>query len=91
MDTPTLSTWTRNHYLPAAFRQDDIYDPVLGRLAEQNQMITGVRVAKGFYEPSPCPTNEVLGRIFDSRNSECINTGICSGTTSSSRTSLRET
>ena len=28
----------------------------------RNQMITGVRFAKGFYEPSPCPTgDEVLG------------------------------
>eukprot|EP00439_Symbiodinium_sp_Y106_P024442 s2546_g2.t7 len=76
VDIPTLNTWTRDHYLPTVFRQDDIYDPVPGRLAEQNQMITGVRFAKGFYEPSPCPTgDEVLGRIFDSRNSECINTG----------------
>ncbi|CAE7474451.1 PKD2 [Symbiodinium natans] len=75
VDIPTLNQWTRQHFLPTVFRQDPIYDPVPGRLADQNQMITGVRFAKSYYEPSPCPTNEVLSRIFNSRTGECYFAG----------------
>lgn len=73
VDVPTLITWTREHYLPIIFRQDPIYDPLPGRVAHQNQMITGVRFAKFYRNPVDCPlTSSVLRDVYNSRSGTCF-------------------
>ena len=73
-EIPSLNTWTQNDYLPIVFRQDPIYDPIPGRVAHQNQMVTGVRMAKFYREPSECPLNKVLRRVY-ARDSMCYLSG----------------
>ena len=41
VDIPTLNRWTEEYYLPTVFRQDPVYDPIPGRVAHHNQMVTG--------------------------------------------------
>lgn len=41
VDIPSLNRWTEDHYLPTVFRQDPVYDPIPGRVAHHNQMVTG--------------------------------------------------
>ena len=41
VDIPTLNKWTEDYYIPTVFRQDPVYDPIPGRIAHHNQMVTG--------------------------------------------------
>ena len=75
VDIPTLNTWTQRHYLPIVFRQDPIYDPIPGRVAHQNQMVTGVRMAKFYRDPTECPLNNVLQRVYSAREGMCYFSG----------------
>jgi hypothetical protein len=38
---PTLNKWKEDYYIPTVFRQDPVYDPIPGRIAHHNQMVTG--------------------------------------------------
>lgn len=51
VDIPTLNKWTEDYYIPTVFRQDPVYDPIPGRIAHHNQMVTGIRFAKFFRDP----------------------------------------
>lgn len=71
VDIPTLNKWTEDYYIPTVFRQDPVYDPIPGRIAHHNQMVTGIRFAKFFRDPQPCPLDEVLSRVFNSVSGNC--------------------
>ena len=59
VDIPTLNTWTEDYYIPTVFRQDPVYDPIPGRIAHHNQMVTGSPDAQdhpmGFQDALGCP------------------------------------
>eukprot|EP00438_Fugacium_kawagutii_P028802 Skav222858 [mRNA] locus=scaffold2201:9184:12922:- [translate_table: standard] len=75
VDIPSLNRWTEDHYLPTVFRQDPVYDPIPGRVAHHNQMVTGVRFAKYFKDPQPCDLDEVLKRVYNSISGSCYHLG----------------
>lgn len=75
VDVPTLNQWTEDHYLPTVFRQDPVYDPIPGRIAHHNQMVTGVRFAKFFRQAQKCPLNDMLQKVYDSASGQCYHEG----------------
>jgi len=71
VDIRTTNIWTRQWYIPTIFRQDPAYDPVPGRVTAMNQMIFGARMSKFYRDPVPCPVNEVIRDVYNSRSGSC--------------------
>eukprot|EP00931_Biecheleriopsis_adriatica_P102353 TRINITY_DN77334_c0_g1_i1.p1 TRINITY_DN77334_c0_g1~~TRINITY_DN77334_c0_g1_i1.p1 ORF type:complete len:955 (+),score=165.10 TRINITY_DN77334_c0_g1_i1:32-2896(+) len=72
VNIPTLNWWASNYFFPVMFRQDELWDPIPGRIAVHNQLVFGFRVQKHYYDAIPCDMLDVYTQAVNAQDGTCV-------------------
>eukprot|EP00933_Yihiella_yeosuensis_P040793 TRINITY_DN3517_c0_g5_i1.p1 TRINITY_DN3517_c0_g5~~TRINITY_DN3517_c0_g5_i1.p1 ORF type:complete len:1068 (+),score=174.11 TRINITY_DN3517_c0_g5_i1:65-3268(+) len=64
-DSRTLHAYLANSFLPIWFKQDFNFDDRVGRVARENQLVSGIRFRKRFTEGFSCDSLSELSLAYD--------------------------